>query len=382
MASKGVSTAAHEDNVATLNTEDDEIQPLNEEVNEIKDNELLQEIERMRQERNDAIAALKKFKEASQLQIHKYKEINRVLNEDLIKQRDALSVMQDELQQNKIAVITTEESVQKENEELRQQLESAKKIIQQREASLQNQRRHTEKYQKREENASMEAAKFLIKCDRLTQERDDAIEDLKQFEQYKRKNDALNKKVAEITDTLKTLRIEQHEKMMHRDEEIMRLNEQLERARNKVKDQTSNRDIASKQLQQPQRATSPSGNDHEQLYQEIDESRRENEALKLHVDSMEAKESNETSDAFIEEKEDQDIMELWSRETLINKYEIVSANNLILQKRIMQLVSPAEDKSEFSEIEDIRAMFDTLRKQIHLDVCYTMSIHDQYKINL
>ena len=57
------------------------------------------------------------------------------------------------------------------------------------------------------------------------------------------------------------------------------------------------------------------------------------------------------------------------RETLIGKYEVLRANNLILQKRIMQLVSPCEDKSEFPEIEDIRNLFDTLRKQYFTDVC-------------
>ena len=69
------------------------------------------------------------------------------------------------------------------------------------------------------------------------------------------------------------------------------------------------------------------------------------------------------------EAEDQVVIENWTREILFSKYEVLLANNLILQNRIMQLVSPCEDKSEFPEIEDIRGLFDTLRKQYFGDVC-------------
>ena len=66
------------------------------------------------------------------------------------------------------------------------------------------------------------------------------------------------------------------------------------------------------------------------------------------------------------------VIDNWTREKLTNKYNILRGHNLILQMRIMELISPSEDTSEFPEIEDIRDKFDTLRKQYSIDV----SVHD------
>ena len=78
-------------------------------------------------------------------------------------------------------------------------------------------------------------------------------------------------------------------------------------------------------------------------------------------------------DALNEAQEYQVMIENWTRETLISKYEVLRANNRILQKRIMQLASPW-DKSEYPDIEDIRGLFDTLRKQYFTDVCFVQYI--------
>ena len=76
------------------------------------------------------------------------------------------------------------------------------------------------------------------------------------------------------------------------------------------------------------------------------------------------------------EEEDLVVIDNWPKEKLVKEYEILRGNNLILQKRIMQLISPSEDKSEFPEIEDIKATFDTLRKQIFTDVwCKVVAIY-------
>ena len=72
----------------------------------------------------------------------------------------------------------------------------------------------------------------------------------------------------------------------------------------------------------------------------------------------------------IKEEEDLVGIENWSKEKLVKQYEILRGNNIILQKRIMQLVSPSEDKSDFPQIEDIKTACDTLRKQYFIDVCH------------
>eukprot|EP01083_Nonionella_stella_P065759 172535_1 len=79
--------------------------------------------------------------------------------------------------------------------------------------------------------------------------------------------------------------------------------------------------------------------------------------------------------------EDEIVIEKMSKEVLQKKYKILKGNNLTLQKRIMQLVSPSGDKSDFPVIEDIRGDFDTLRKQYCSDLFdeLTNEIGEQYE---
>eukprot|EP01084_Bolivina_argentea_P145340 254757_1 len=81
-----------------------------------------------------------------------------------------------------------------------------------------------------------------------------------------------------------------------------------------------------------------------------------------------------------EEKEEINIDKM-TREMLQKKYKILKSKNLTLQKQIMRLLSPSDDKSEFPVIEDIRNYFDTLRKQYFTDIfdAITDEISEQYE---
>eukprot|EP01084_Bolivina_argentea_P145339 254756_1 len=81
-----------------------------------------------------------------------------------------------------------------------------------------------------------------------------------------------------------------------------------------------------------------------------------------------------------EEKEEINIDKM-TREMLQKKYKILKSKNLTLQKQIMKLLSPTDDKSDFPVIEDIRGYFDTLRKQYFTDIfdAITDEIGEQYE---
>ena len=102
-----------------------------------------------------------------------------------------------------------------------------------------------------------------------------------------------------------------------------------------------------------------------ELRSEIDGLISQNKGLREQL--QQTAEDDDDEDMKLELDDEVEIDNL-SKQSLQRKYKMLRANNLMLQKKMMHLVSPSEDTSDFPLIEDVRSEFETLRKQYFADV--------------